>query len=82
MVLPSILWGYLKKVGETAECNECKKAIASKGGTTTGMTKHLETHKNLFEELNLAQNQGTKLMNKRKQKREKLNMIMKYLLLN
>ena len=82
MVLPSILWRYFKKVGEKAECNECKKAIASKGGTTTGMKKHLETHKNLFEERILLKNQGTKLMNKRKQKREKLNMIMKYLLLN
>ena len=46
MVLPSILWRYFKKVGEKAECNECKKAIASKGGTTTGMKKHHETHEN------------------------------------
>ena len=72
MVLPSILWRYLKKVGEKAECNECKKTIVSKGGTTTGMKKHLETHKNLFDEFNLAQKSRDKANEQEKAEKRKI----------
>ena len=52
----SLMWDYFTAVTrDLAKCKTCDKEISTKGGSTSGLKKHLHKHKQLFEEYSLNQ---------------------------
>ena len=53
---PSLMQKYFKAISkDQAQCSICEKYFATKGGSTSGLRKHLATHKNQYEEFSLDQ---------------------------
>ena len=50
------MWKYFKAISkDQAQCSICEKYFATKGGSTSGLRKHLATHKNQYEEFSIDQ---------------------------
>ena len=67
----SLFWEYFTPLDgvEKAECNECKKPIATGGGTTSGLKKHLKIHKQVYEDYLMKQSERDKNKEKPVKKR-------------
>ena len=60
--MPSLLWDFYDHVkGEKAKCKSCQKEVATVGGTTSGLKKHLKLHPKLLEDFLKKQEERDKV---------------------
>ena len=69
---PSLMWKYFTAISkDQAKCSICEKLFATKGGSTSGLRKHLTTHNNQYEEFSLDQAERDRISAPFKQKSAK-----------
>ena len=53
---PSLMWKYFTAISkDQAQCSICEKFFATKGGSTSGLRKHLSIHTDQYEEFSIDQ---------------------------